>query len=539
MATLRLKQFRGERPLNHPTLLGDTESQTANNIRLETGAIRPLRGLTTIQAQTETGTVVSLYRYTPSVWLEWNVDVDAVSSPIANDAYDRVYYTGDSYPKFSVNSIITTGGAPYPANSYRLGIPAPTPAPSVAVAGSPTDPTDLAETRFYVVTYVDAYGSEGPPSLPTAEAEWKPGQTVDLTAIPTAPAGDYNIATKRIYRVNTGSSGSVYQFVTEIAVAVTSYNDSILPENLGEALSTTTFDPPPDDTMTGLVTLPGEFMAAFYDNVVCFSEPGFPHAWPLEYQLTTESPIVGIGVFGNSVLVTTTKHPYYITGIHPGSTTMTKLELNQACVSKESVVDIGDVVMYASPDGLVGVGTSGSGIVTEKIFNREEWQKLVPSSIKGFYWEGMYIGFYDTGIVQGGFAIKPAAPEEGVVFFDTYATAGYSDLEEDTLYLMVGTNIVSWDTDVANLFTYTWKSKPFHTPRHTNFGVIQILADSYPVTYTLYADGVERHTSTVVSENAQYLPSGYLARSHEIQVSGTTDVYEVILGTTMEDIQRV
>ena len=539
MALIRLKGFRGEKPLYHPTLLSDIDAQTATNLRLETGALRPLRGPTTITAQTETGTVVSLYRYSPSVWLEWNVDVDAVGSPIPNDTYDRVYYTGDSYPKFSVNSIITSGGAPYPSNTYRLGIPAPATVMTVALAGTPDDPTDLAETRFYVVTYVDAYGSEGPSNLPSAEIEVKPGETVDLSVIPVAPAGNYNITNKRIYRVNTGSSGSVYQFVAEIAVATTTYNDAITSDNLGEALSTTTFDPPPDDTMTGLVSLPGEYMAAFYGNVVCFSEPSFPHAWPIEYQLTTDSPVVGIGVFGNSLLVTTEKNPYVITGNHPSSTTMSKLEIAQACVSKRSVVDMGETVAYASPDGLITVGVGGVSTLTANIFNREEWQALVPSSISGFYWEGMYIGFYNTGAVTGGFSIKTSAPEEGVIFFDTHATAGYSDLEEDIVYAMVGSNIVSWDTDTGNLETYVWKSKPFHSPQYTNFGVVQILADSYPVTFTLTVDGVNKYTGSILSAEAQFLPSGYLGRVHEITVSGTTDVHEVIMANTMEELKRV
>ena len=539
MAIIRLKGFRAQKPLYHPTLLNDIDAQTASNLRLETGALRPLRGPTTIQAQTETGTVLSIYRYSDSVWLEWTTDVDAVGSPIPNDSYDRVYFTGDSYPKFSVNSIITTGGAPYPANAYRLGIPSPAGVMSVAAAGTPTDPNDIAETRFYVITYVDAYGSEGPSNLPSAEIEIKPGETVDITSIPVAPAGNYNIATKRIYRVNTGSTGSVYQFVAEINVAVIVYNDAILSADLSEALSTTTFDPPPDDTMTGLVTLPGEYMAAFYSNVVCFSEPGFPHAWPLEYQLTTASPIVGIGVFGNSLLVTTEENPYVITGNHPSSITMSKLEIAQACVSKRSVVDMGETVAYASPDGLVTAGVHGISMLTRDIFNREEWQKLVPSSISGYYWEGMYIGFYNTGATTGGFAIKVAAPEEGVIFFDAHATAGYSYLEDDVLYAMIGSNITTWDTDTNNLVSYIWKSKPFHAPQHTNFGVVQVLADSYPLTFTLTVDGVEKYTGSIVSEEPQFLPSGYLGRVHEITIAGNVDVYEVIMANTMEELKRV
>lgn len=342
-----------------------------------------------------------------------------------------------------------------------------------------------------------------------------------------------------------------------------------------------------------------------------FSEPGFPHAWPIEYQLTTDSPIKGIGAFGNSLLVTTEKNPYYVTGIHPGSVTMTKLELNQSCVSKDSVVDMGDTVMYASPDGLIAVGTNGVRKVTDKIFNREEWQKLTPSSIKAFYWEDMYIGFYDTGTTSGGFAVSPNKIDSGVIFFDTFATAGYSDLEEDILYLVTGsantvllgsidatastavvgigtafttelavddyilvsgetrkvtniaddtnltvdvaftdtandispekvnTHIVSWDTDASNPFSYTWASKPFITPVQTNFGVLQILADAYPISFRLVADGIVVRDGTANSEAPEFLPSGYLARNHEIEITGSTPVHQVIMANTMSELLKV
>lgn len=538
MAIIRLKLFGGELPIRHPTLLGDANAQTAKNLRNETGAIKPLRGLTTIQAQTETGTVDSIFRYTSSVWFEWTTDVNAVPSPIANDQYDRAYYTGDSYPKFTVSGDATSGGAPYPSVSYRLGIPSPS-ACTATISGTATDPTDLAETRYYVTTYVDAYGSEGPPSLPSGQVEWRDGQSVNLTAIPAAPAGNYNIANQYIYRVNTGTSGSVYQYVGSIAVATTTYSDTVAAADLGEALSTTTYDPPPDDTMTGLTVLPGEFLAAYYDNVICFSEPTFPHAWPLEYQLSTEHAIKGIGAFGNSLLVTTDANPYVITGIHPSSMVMTKLEIAQSCVSKRSVVDMGNSVIYASPDGLVQVGTSGIRLITEGSFNREEWQKLVPSSIHAYYWEGMYLGFYSTGTTTGGFSLKPSAPEEGVVFFDTYATAGYSDLEEDTLYLMESSSIKSWDTDSTNTVSYTWRSKPYLVPRQTNFGAVQILADTYPVSFTLVVDGEDKYSSSVGDENAVRLPSGYLSRSHAIQITGTGEVHEIVLASTLEELARV
>ena len=104
---------------------------------------------------------------------------------------------------------------------------------------------------------------------------------------------------------------------------------------------------------------------------------------------------------------------------------------------------------------------------------------------------------------------------------------------------MVGSNIVSWDTDTANKVSYTWKSKPFHSPSPTNLGVVQVLADSYPVTFELTVDGTSKFLGSVVSENPQHLPSGYLGRSHEVTITGTNDVYECIAASTILELSSV
>ena len=55
-----------------------------------------------------------------------------VPGPICrNDTNERLYYTGDDYPRVGTVFLIT-GSSGYPAVSYRLGVPAPSAAPSIA-----------------------------------------------------------------------------------------------------------------------------------------------------------------------------------------------------------------------------------------------------------------------------------------------------------------------------------------------------------------------------------------------------------------------
>jgi hypothetical protein len=91
------------------------------------------------------------------------------------------------------------------------------------------------------------------------------------------------------------------------------------------------------------------------------------------------------------------------------------------------------------PDGLVmATENGGLKVVTEPLLTRDQWQDLVPSSIVGFNWEGHYIGFYDTGSVQKGFIFDPRGGKDSFVDLGFHATAGFNELEEDELYLVVG-----------------------------------------------------------------------------------------------------
>jgi hypothetical protein len=95
----------------------------------------------------------------------------------------------------------------------------------------------------------------------------------------SAVLAGYTITHRRIYRATSG----VFLFVAEIAVATSSYSDSIVAEDLGEELPSLTWLPPPD-TLKGLINLPGGVMAGFTGRDVYFCDPYHPQAWPVQYM---------------------------------------------------------------------------------------------------------------------------------------------------------------------------------------------------------------------------------------------------------------
>jgi hypothetical protein len=531
---VKAEQFGGVAPKIAPRLLPPTAAQIAVNCKLGSGSLRPWKVPLFVQAPTKTGTKQSLFLYTNQYWFHWLTDVNAVKCPIAGDTWERVYYTGDGVPKMTANDIaVQGGGTNYPNNSYTLGVPAPAASPSAAATGTITN-TDVTmiETRAYIYTYVSAYGEEGAPCLASATIDVAPGQSVNLSSMSAAPSGSFNIATKRIYRTNTGDTTTAYQFVAEIPVSNTTYSDTIASAALGEVLPSLDWDMPPA-SLSGLIALPNGSLAGFYGNQLCFSEPYQPHAWPIKYRMPTDYPLVAIGAFGTSILVTTTGMPYVVTGLEPGSMTSEKAEKGEACVSKRGLVDMGYAVVYPGPDGLWIAGPGILQKATDKIMARDDWQSFNPSSITGCLFDGKYIGFYNNG-TPGAFVFDPITQDFTTT--DIYATAVFLVQATGKLYLQIGNDINQWDAG-ATAKTYTWHSKQFQMNRSLSMSAAKVIADAYPVTFKFFSDGVLKLTQTVANARPFRLPSGFLSDSVEFEVSGTNVISGAFVVESMEDFE--
>jgi hypothetical protein len=416
---------------------------------------------------------------------------------------------------------------------YRAGTFPSTPQYTKLTDVGYSDTPKSTETRVYAFTWVNkeaGYEFESTPSDATASVDAYFDQDVNFSMAATVPAG-YVVTNWRLYRSVNGQ----YLFVDELPASQNAYTDSKKAEELGEILPSLTWTPPPA-ALAGLVNLPNGVMAGFVGRDVYFCDPYHPHAWPEQYIQSVDYPVVGLGRMDTTLAVLTTGTPYFMQGSHPDSITVVKSDLEQACASKRSIVSTNGVVIYASPDGLVMLAPSGSKLITEQMFTRAQWQAYFnPESIHAYTHDLKYIAFYDNGTTQGGFIFDPTSGQ--FIMHDIYATAGYSDLQRDQLFLSSSNrSIKTWIGGAAK--SLTWKSKKFWLPKPTGYTCAQLEAEAYPVTLKVYVDGVLGHTATVADRTAFRLPV-LVGRDWEFQIEGVTEVFSLAIATSMEEIAGV
>lgn len=532
MPSIDVMTFRGERPRVTPRLLPNEQAVTAKNAQFERGTLRAYNG-PLVTEDTVPNNTKTIFRYLGAHWFSWDKVVDAIYSPVANDDWQRVYYTDGSYPKVTNNAIFN--GAVKPFSFYKLGVPASvtgiiaTVVPPVPLP--PIDDPEDNETRFYTFTYVTGSGEEGPPAPASNQLNINyPASTINV-AIPAAPTNTNDLNTVRIYRTATGGGTSDFFFVAEVPLATANFNDALTEAQLGPALETEEYIAP-NSKMKHLTLMSNGIVAGAWENTIAFCEPYLPYAWPTGYQLTTEHNVVAMQSVGNNLLVATEGYPWIFYGVSSDTMTPRKVESLQACVSKRSMTNIDGLIIYASPDGLVAFNGERVDLVSGQVFTRKQWQAMKPETIEAYYYEGFYLAFYGTNLDKA-FMYSPGGGD--VVMFDVPADCAHSDLLTDQLYLSKDGVISIWDHGDA--VPYTWRSKEFHS-LDASYTCAYIRGDAANIGFKIIVDGVIAHDFAVggVPSVAFRLPS-LRGRVWQFELYGTGEVQSVSIATSMSEIR--
>lgn len=376
-----------------------------------------------------------------------------------------------------------------------------------------TSTQDVLTARSYVYTWVTKYGEESPPSPNTLVNGWSNG-TWHITLWAPDPNDTYpngpnrQIQTVRLYRTISATGGQTeYFWVADIPVGTLEYVDDPATTSdavvaLNAVLESTNWFPPPTD-LQQIETMPNGMMVGWRGNEVWFCEPYRPHAWPPGYVLTTEFPIVGIAVAGQSVVVCTTSFPYIATGVHPSVCTLTKLQAPEPCLSRGSIISTSAAVFYSSPNGLIIVNPPGQvNNVTETWITRDRWAALTPPKyIHAIYLATTYFAFGvvtngDATYAQQGFNIELNADASSFTIWPQPGghRLGFMPMTAPNGYNVVGMSVDPWtgigiliqnnqvyyydftDTN-PTMQPYKWRSKIFQQTSKKNYSAMKVFFD--------------------------------------------------------------
>lgn len=419
-----------------------------------------------------------------------------------------------------------------------------------------------ARSSIYVYTYVvklqgGVYEMESAPSPASPLVDVIDGDGVKVYGftLPSATNIEYDdVHAIRLYRT-AGTSGD-FRFVTELPIDSTtvianlSYQDDAYDSELSsQVLQTTYWDPIPDDAR-GIIRTDNGIFAAFHANELLLSEPFYAHAWPTKYRLTVEDDIVVLAHTDNTIIILTKGLPYLASGATPENMQLTKLPVEQSCVSAASAASVAGGVIYASPDGLMLLTTSQQTLLTQEIFTRDQWQTLHPENLMGAVLDNQYIGiFRDTNI---GFILNIGAKDIVRVELDAdwQVRCLYHDSDDDALYLAVKTPtkanaaynfIYKWEAGAA--LDYTWHSKPFFTSALTVMSGIRVEADysnNQKVNVQFFGPDrtTQRMAATITNNRAKRLKTTRSEKEWSMRLTGKTTVYEIRSGETVETVEH-
>lgn len=421
--------------------------------------------------------------------------------------------------------------------------------------------------------------------------------------VATAPTGTYNNATdttdtwarkapwgtctKRLYR--TSGTKSQFQLVAT-GITGTTFSDAIIDINiLGDEAISANWELPPVD-LKGVFTLPSGAIAGFSGNELCLSEPYQPHAWPTEYRMRSSYPIVAAGLFSSGVVLGTTGEPVVVLGHEPGQMMAQPATGAYPCLSKRSMVPMGDSVGYATAHGFARIGDNGVDLLTVGSYTRDDWSRLTPATMVADSVRGrLYLMTRGQGARM---LIFDYLDGTGLTTSDIDATEIFADALSGKLYVSDAANkdVREFDPVDGVFMTMDWMSKEFVTPEPMNLGAARVNfvsrwsqatydallaaynaavaannaalatadgslnADEFNVreiagssllvvrapdleapgvTFSLYVDGVVVFSQLIPNSKAFPLPSGYKHDTFAMRVQGQSAVKSIDFAQTM------
>lgn len=393
----------------------------------------------------------------------------------------------------------------------------------------------VVETRAYVYTMVNAILEESVPSGANA-VSLTYLDYVEVTTADPSFTGYIPKSTVNIYRT-FGTNPTYFKITTTSLGGGVFKDETYKASDIGVPLPSLDWDIP-ETGMTGLVSMPNGFFAAYKNNMLYFSEPFRPHAWP--YAMSFPNNIMGICTDAQSLVVTTNTGAYIVLGSLPSNLSQQKLPLPQAGIAQRLMVNLEGAVAYASADGIVLVqGSQSTMTLSQKFYSREDWRSTfatIADDARFGYTDG-YLVMVSSQEAKGIIIRLDEAAGTLTQFNETFDSMFYLPIT-DTLYYSKGANVYRLRDGAAAYYTLDWWSKEFTLPNFTNFGAFFIRCTASTVV-SIYVDAALWHTFTAATTGYYRLPAGKRAVRWSVRVQTTGKIEEIGLAESMSEFRNV
>lgn len=455
--------------------------------------------------------------------------------------------------------LFITGNADYPQTATldngrltyrRLGVLAP-PSPPTANANS----VDSEETRSvaYITTFVNAFGEESGPSVPSHDVVIEDGQQVTVSFRYNPPI-EYDIQKVRIYRRETGFNTGLEKeqqlqthwfFLAEVDVQTREYTDTTSIIDLGWAFEGADTREPPK-ALQNITAIPQTaILAGSVMNKVLFTRNLQPHNWELSQEITLDDNVISMGAVGNSLFVATDGHPYRI----QADVGCDRRECRQvfrfaqsfpiiSCHTGSGAITTPFGFVYASTDGVVLLTESANPqIITSEVLSQDDWRQLAPHTTRFAYYKGAL------------FVVTQKISFILWIDSNTYADSKYKKMttisdvpvdmvvtrQDELLLLQTGGTIVQWNAG-DKLRPYRWVSADIDTGFLFDLTRLRAKVLSGDTEISLISP---RATTTRRFPTGNIIiPYGRHGRvpQFSVEVKGTGEVSEIVAGLSEIDI---
>jgi hypothetical protein len=390
---------------------------------------------------------------------------------------------------------------------------------------------------------------------------------------------------KRIYRT-VGTAGT-FLYVGEVAVATTSYADTVTSADLGEVLPTADSSTPPKN-LVSIAALPNGCLVGIAENELCFSDPYMPYSWPVRNRYSFSGRGVAVVPSINAVILLTDTFPVLFTGSDPQGMSASTLETYAPCVAKRGIANVGGGALYPSYDGLWLIAPGRVECITRNLYRVDEWSLLNPATFDAAFHDNKYYAAYVGA--ESRMIVLDITEADSIIEVDDYVTDIYRNDYDGKLYVAKANKLYQWDYDGGKSYESDWLSASFQLPKPLNFTTAQIHADYSAIVpinttqiaanaalialgadavsghlngmellsmevngsniipvdqdtpkrvqFTLFSKDVPVFTKNVTSVSPFRMPAGYLTEVYSVGINTSVNVYTITVAESVFELSQ-